>query len=131
MEVTVVRAVELRFKGQGRTVRTALRNPSDASRFFRSLIGPDVRENFLAIYLDGRNRPIGWRVVSIGTATSSLVHPRETFQAAVWLGATSVIVGHNHPSGDAQPSGEDIATTRRLTRAGWILGIRLWDHIVV
>jgi DNA repair protein RadC len=131
MEVTVVREVELRFRGKGRTVPTVLRNPGDASRFFRSLIGPDVRENFLAVYLDGRHRPIGWRVVSIGTATVSLVHPRETFQPAVCLGAASLIVGHNHPSGDPKPSGEDISVTRRLAQAGSILGITLCDHIVL
>jgi DNA repair protein RadC len=131
MEVTVVREIEVRFRGRGRAVRAALRNPSDASRFFRSLIGADVRENFLAVYLDGRHRPIGWRVVSIGTATVSLVHPRETFQPAVCLGAASLIVGHNHPSGDPQPSSEDISVTRRLARAGSILGIGLCDHIVL
>ena len=130
MEATVVREIELRFRGKGRTVRTSLSNPSDAARFFRSVIGPDVRENFLAVYLDGRHRPIGWRVVSIGTATTCLVHPRETFQPAVCLGAASIIVGHNHPSGDPNPSAEDISVTKRLAHAGAILGIKLCDHVV-
>lgn len=131
MEPTVVREIELRFRGKGRILRTSLRNPSDAARFFRSIIGPDVRENFVAVYLDGRHRPIGWRVVSVGTATTSLVHPRETFQPAVCLGAAAVIVAHNHPSGDPNPSSEDVSVTKRLAQAGSILGIKLCDHIVL
>ena len=131
MEVTVVREIEIRFRGRGRRSPAQLGNPSAAARFFRDLIGTDVREKFLAVYLDGRNRPMGWRVVSIGTATASLVHPRETFQAAVRLGASGVVVAHNHPSGDPDPSREDLVLTERLVRAGDILGIKLVDHIVL
>jgi len=130
-DLTVVREVELRFRGRGRNVYDRLVEPRAAAQFFRSLIGTDVRETFLAAYLDGRNRPIGWRVVSVGTATASLVHPRDTFQVAVHLGAVSLIVGHNHPSGDPEPSSEDLALTERLMRAGEILGIGLVDHIVL
>lgn len=131
MEATVVREIELRFTGRDRTVRNPLSNPNDAARFFRSIVARDVRENFLAVYLDGRRRPIGWRVVSIGTATTCLVHPREVFQPSVCLGAASIIVGHNHPSGDPRPSCEDVAVTKRLAQAGEILGIKLCDHIVL
>jgi len=131
MEPTVVREIELRFKGRGRAVLAPLSNPGDAARFFRSIVPADVRENFMAVYLDGRCRPIGWRIVSIGTATTSLVHPREVFQPAVCLGASSIIVGHNHPSGDPSPSSEDISVTKRLAQAGAILGIALCDHIVL
>ncbi len=130
MDATVVREIELRFTGKGRAICAPLCNPNDAARFFRSVVARDVRENLLAVYLDGRRRAIGWRVVSIGTATTCLVHPRETFQPAVCLGASSIIVGHNHPSGDPQPSSEDISITKRLAHAGAILGIRLCDHIV-
>jgi len=131
VEATVVREIELRFRGRGRAVHGPLSDPSHAARFFRSIMPPDVREVFLAVYLDGRRRPIGWRVVSIGTATTALVHPRETFQPAVCLGASSVIVAHNHPSGDPNPSSEDIAVTKRLAQAGEILGIALCDHVVL
>jgi DNA repair protein RadC len=131
MELTVVREIEIRFRGRGRRSPAQVSNPAAAARFFRGLIGTDVREKFLAVYLDGRNRPMGWRVVSIGTASASLVHPRETFQAAVRLGASGVIVAHNHPSGNPNPSGEDIVLTERLARAGDIMGIKLVDHIVL
>jgi DNA repair protein RadC len=81
--------------------------------------------------LDGRHRPIAYQVVSIGTATASLVHPREVFQAAIGAGAVALIVAHNHPSGDPSPSREDRDITERLLRAGELLGIRLLDSVVV
>ncbi len=83
------------------------------------------------VMLDGRHRPIGYQVVSVGTATASLVHPREVFQAAVSLGAVALIVAHNHPSGDPTPSPEDRAVTERLVRCGEVLGIRILDSLVV
>jgi DNA repair protein RadC len=95
------------------------------------VIGNDAREHFLVLMLDGRHRPIAYQTVSIGTATASLVHPREVFQAAVGLGACGVIVAHNHPSGDPSPSREDRDVTQRLIKAGEVLGIRLLDSVVI
>jgi DNA repair protein RadC len=83
----------------------------------RQVVTDDAREHFVAIYLDGRHRAIGHQVVSVGTATASLVHPREVFQPAILAGACAVIVGHNHPSGDPSPSPEDRAVTLRLEHA--------------
>ena len=97
----------------------------------RAVVKNDAREHFVVIMLDGRHRPIGYQVVSIGTATASLVHPREVFQAAVGLGAVALIIAHNHPSGDPTPSLEDREVTERLIRAGDLLGIRLLDSVVV
>jgi DNA repair protein RadC len=108
-----------------------MRNPEDVARFVRGVVGNDAREHFVAILLDGRHRPIAYQVVSIGTATASLVHPREVFQPAVGLGACAVIVAHNHPSGDPTPSAEDRDVTRRLAQAGGLLGILLLDSVVV
>lgn len=89
------------------------------------------REHFVAFYLDTQGRVIERRVVSIGTLDASLVHPREVFEPAVTLHAASVIVAHNHPSGNLEPSEEDIEVTHRLVHAGKILGIGLSDHVVV
>jgi DNA repair protein RadC len=89
------------------------------------------REEFLDIMLDGKNRPLGFHVVSIGTLTASLVHPREVFKAAILANAAAIIVVHNHPSGDPTPSAEDVAITQRLRQAGELLGIRLLDHVVI
>lgn len=88
-------------------------------------------ESFHALYLDAKGRLAHERTVSLGTLTSSLVHPREVFAPAVAHRAAAVIVAHNHPSGDPEPSAEDRATTRRLQRAGRLLGIELLDHVVV
>lgn len=89
------------------------------------------REHFLSIPLDAKMKPLGVAVVSIGSANATLVHPRETFQPAVLLGAHAIIVVHNHPSGDPEPSEADMSLTRRLVAAGDILGVALLDHVVV
>jgi DNA repair protein RadC len=89
------------------------------------------REHFIAIYLDTQNRVIERQTISIGTLNSSLVHPREVFEPAVKLSAASVIVAHNHPSGELEPSGEDREVTKRLIQAGKVLGVDLVDHIIL
>ncbi len=89
------------------------------------------KEHFRALYLDARRRLLQTETVSIGTLTSSLVHPREVFQPAVAHSAAAVLVAHNHPSGDPEPSPEDLALTRRLRQSGEILGIEVLDHLVV
>jgi DNA repair protein RadC len=88
------------------------------------------KEHFIAFYLDTQNRLIERQIVSIGTLNASLVHPREVFEPAVVLHAASIIVAHNHPSGDIKPSDDDLAITRRLIEAGKVLGIELVDHII-
>ena len=95
------------------------------------LVGPDPREHFLAFYLDAKGVILAAHVVSIGTATASLVHPREVFGPALMLpGCAALVVAHNHPSGDTEPSATDHATHRRLSRAGALLGIELLDAVV-
>jgi DNA repair protein RadC len=74
---------------------------------------------------------IGFNLVAIGTLTSALVHPREVFKAAILANAAAIILVHNHPSGDPEPSAEDRALTSRLKEAGEILGIRILDHVVI
>ena len=89
------------------------------------------KEVFWTVLLDGRNRVIDIDEVAVGTLTSTLVHPREVFTAAMHVGAVNIIVAHNHPSGDPDPSTEDIALTRRLAQAGEVVGIKILDHIVI
>lgn len=88
------------------------------------------REHFVAFYLDTQNRLIERQIISIGTLDCSLVHPREVFEPAIRLCAASIIVAHNHPSGNLEASVEDREVTRRLVEAGEILGIKLEDHII-
>ena len=81
--------------------------------------------------LDGKNRVTAVHLVSQGSLSQSIVHPRETFKSAVLANAAAVILVHNHPSGDVTPSREDAEITRRLKEAGELLGIRVLDHLIV
>jgi DNA repair protein RadC len=89
------------------------------------------REHFVAFYLDARNRVLSRETVSVGTLSASIVHPREVFAPAIERRAASVILAHNHPSGDPEPSDDDLALTRRLVQAGVLLGIEILDHLVI
>lgn len=99
------------------------------------LLAPEVRgrakESFHSLLLDTRHRLIERVRVSEGTLTTSLVHPREVFSPAVRRSAAAVVVAHNHPSGDPEPSQEDLRVTRRLIDVGQLLGIPLIDHVVI
>ena len=88
------------------------------------------KEHFYVMHLNVRNRVKLVELVSLGTLTGSLVHPRETFRRAVMQGSAHIIVAHNHPSGEADPSDEDLHVTRQLFDAGKFLGIQLLDHII-
>ena len=89
------------------------------------------REHFVGFYLNARNQLLARSLVSVGSLSASIVHPREVFEPAIVRGAAGVNVAHNHPSGDPEPSPEDVAVTRRLADAGTLLGIELLDHVVV
>ncbi len=88
-------------------------------------------EQFLGIYVNGKNRVIRELMISQGILTASLVHPREVFAPAIRLRAAGIILAHNHPSGDPEPSAEDIEVTRRLSAVGELVGIRILDHVVI
>lgn len=89
------------------------------------------REHFWALILSTKNRLLRMVEVSVGSLNASIVHPRELFKEAVRMSAASIVVVHNHPSGDPTPSGADLQLTRRLAKAGEVLGIELLDHIVI
>lgn len=91
----------------------------------------EEREHFMVILLDARRNVKGVSVVSIGTLSASLVHPREVFRPAIVAGAAGIVVSHNHPSGDASPSPEDRDATNRLKRAGDLIGIPVLDHVII
>jgi DNA repair protein RadC len=107
--------------------------PEDAAKVVRDLFDFDHldREQFVALALNTKNRVIGAWAVSVGSLNASIVHPRELFKPAVMLSAASIVIAHNHPSGDPTPSGADIQLTRRLVKGGDVLGIELLDHVVV
>lgn len=118
---------DARVKVEDRTVTVA----REAANMVRVIVGDSDREHFVALVLDCRRRVIGAQVVSVGTLNASLVHPREVFKPAIMLNGAAVIVAHNHPSGEASPSAEDRDVTRRLVRAGELLGIPVVDHVII
>ena len=108
-----------------------LGSPEAVFGHFRARLRHARQEIFYVLLLDSRHRLIGEVEVSRGSLNQSLVHPREVFAPALRESAAAILVLHNHPSGDPQPSREDHEVTRRLARAGEILGIRLLDHVVI
>jgi DNA repair protein RadC len=104
--------------------------PNDACRVLKHAANKD-RESFYALYLNVRNEVLGIEEAHRGTLTGVDVHPREVFKGAMLANAAAVIVAHNHPSGDAQPSRDDLALTKRLVKAGEMLGVPVLDHLVV
>ena len=129
----ILAAVELGRRVSGRPWRrgTPFLGSQQVYEHYAPRLRDERREWFIAAYLDVRRRLLGEEVVSIGSLVASIVHPREVFRPAVRLSAASVIVVHNHPSGDPTPSAEDWAVTDRLRRAGETLGIELLDHLVL
>ena len=107
-----------------------LLNPKDV---FDSLkdISLSKKEHFVVFFLDSRNQQIHREIISVGTINASLVHPREVFEPAVRHLSVQVILAHNHPSGDLEPSEEDLTVSKRLFEAGKLLGIEVLDHIIV
>jgi DNA repair protein RadC len=114
-----------------RLSRESITEPATAVSFIRAEIRDYSKEQFFVLNLDVRNRLIDIEMISKGTLTSSLVHPRETFESAIRKHAASIMVAHNHPSGDTNPSDDDIKISKRLSESGRILGIDLIDHLVI
>ena len=108
-----------------------VREPGDVARLMAPLVADLDRESFWLILLDGRNKVTGITLISLGSLTAALVHPREVFKPAIAASAAALVLLHNHPSGDAEPSAEDRALTRRLAEVGDLVGIRVLDHIVL
>lgn len=117
-----------RYRGK---VPDAIRGPEDIVKLIGRRFRKADREHFLVVLLNARHEAIGWHTVSVGSLNASIVHPREVFKPAILSSSASVILVHNHPSGDAEPSEEDLAITKRLVKAGELLGIAVLDHVVV
>lgn len=111
--------------------RPVVRGPADVLRLLGDLVRGEEREQFHVLLLDGKHRLKARQTVSIGSLSTSIVHPREVFRPAVQAAAAAVLCAHNHPSGDPEPSPEDVAVTQRLDQAGKLLGIPLLDHVVL
>src|SRR5262245_43322686 len=123
--VTLVR------EGKMPTYESRIRSSANAHTVLQEYMDGADREMFVVILLDRKNGVVGLNTISIGSLTASVVHPREVFKPAILSNACSVILSHNHPSGDPLPSQEDRALTARLVEGGKLLGISILDHIIV
>ena len=105
--------------------------PQDLYRLLKPLLENQDREHFYAVLLSTKNHVLAVELVSVGSLSASIVHPREVFKPAILQSAAAVVVAHNHPSGVVDPSPEDTEFTKRLQRAGELLGITLLDHLII
>jgi DNA repair protein RadC len=109
----------------------SIRDPESLVRAIRKGIQDRAKEHFKLVLLNTRNKITGVSTISIGTLNASLVHPREVFRSAIAHSASSIILVHNHPSDDPDPSDDDLTLTRRLADAGRLMGIEVLDHIII
>ncbi len=114
-------------KADVRTIKAS----SDVFQLMSGYFAGHDREEFAVLLLDAKHKVVGIHTVSIGSVSMSIVHPRETFKAAIVASASAMILTHNHPSGDPMPSQEDRELTKRLVEGGKLLGITILDHVVV
>ena len=129
----ILAAVELGRRTLSRTPgdRVQFDGPEDVAAYLMPQYGSRSVEHFGIVLLDTKHRVLRTRVLSVGTLDASLVHPREVFREATLGGAAAIVLFHNHPSGDLVPSGDDVALTTRLVRAGDLMGVDVIDHIIV
>ncbi len=129
----ILAAVELGRRTLSRTPgdRVQFDGPEDVAAYLMPQYGSRSVEHFGIVLLDTKHRVLRTRVLSVGTLDASLVHPREVFREATLGGAAAIVLFHNHPSGDPAPSGDDVALTTRLVRAGDLMGVDVIDHIIV
>ena len=121
----------VRDNTETKTKTMFIQSPDDVSKIIQSYLNGVDREHFVVILLNRKNGIIGINTVSVGDLSSSIVHPREVFKPAIVAGAASIILAHNHPSGDPKPSLDDVRVTKRIKEAGDILGIEVLDHIII
>ncbi len=130
MEVKAALELGRRLAGFTGEAKPVIRSPEDVKALFMGDFTGLDKEHFRAVLLNTKNHVLKTVEISVGSLDSSLVHPRECFRPAVAASAASIILLHNHPSGDPEPSADDIAITKRLKEAGKNLGIEVLDHII-
>lgn len=129
MEVVSIKQVTSKKKSP--YALQTIKCPEDAVKVIHHYIGNEANEVFMALMLNTKNQVVGIHKISVGSLNSSIVHPRETFKAAILNNAASIILGHNHPSNNPVESPDDVEVTERLIEAGNVLGIEVLDHIIV
>jgi DNA repair protein RadC len=130
MQLLINLELAKRVYKKGLSIKPTISCPAETLSFLTE-IKDKPKEHFLCLYLNARNQVIHKEIISIGTLSASIVHPREVYVPAISYSAASIILAHNHPSGEPAPSKEDIELTRRLCKAGEIIGIEVLDHVIV
>lgn len=115
----------------GKIVCKKINNANDVYSYFYPRLRRLKKERFYSLILDSKNKVIKEDLISVGTIDSSLVHPREIFRSSIKESGSSIVLVHNHPSGDCEPSTEDIIITKRIRKAGKVVGIKVVDHVIV
>jgi DNA repair protein RadC len=126
-----IRATRMEVREHCGAYATAVRTSQDAERVCRTFFSDLDSERFLVVMFDARQKPMGFIEVARGAAEVCPVDVREVFRAAVLMNASSVVISHNHPSGDPMPSAHDIELTLRLVQASRLLGIAILDHLII
>lgn len=111
--------------------KKVITSPEDIGEIFIPLLKDETKENFIVVSLNTANRIIKYDIISTGTLSASVVHPREVFKAAIDNNSANIVLIHNHPSGNLEPSREDIKITNQLVEAGKIFDISVFDHIII
>lgn len=125
VSISLVRESSVLYSGR------TINSPEQGVTLVKPYLENSDREKLIVVGLDTKNQPTFLETVSIGTLNSSMVHPREVFKSAILGNSASILMFHNHPSGDMEPSKDDISITKRIVEAGKILGINLIDHIII
>jgi DNA repair protein RadC len=106
-------------------------SPGEVADIFIPLLKDELKERFIVVCLNSANKIIKYEVISVGNLNSSIVHPREVFKVAIENNSASIILIHNHPSGNSDPSNEDISITKKIVETGTIMSIPVFDHIII
>lgn len=130
---TLAAAFELgkRIKIENLNIKDKITSPDKIGQYFIQKLASETVEKFFAIYLSTANKIIKEKQITSGTLNASLVHPREVFKTAVSVSANSIILVHNHPSGNTRPSNADIEVTNQLVKAGKMMDIQILDHLII
>ncbi|ERJ12785.1 RadC family protein [Haloplasma contractile] len=131
--IQILAAIEIGYRINATELERGLqiKSPSDCAKFLMDEVKNLEQEHFIGIYLDTKNKVLAKKTIFIGSLNRAICSPREVFKEALRHGCASIIVAHNHPSGDPTPSKEDIRVTQRLIDVGDLMGIEVLDHLVV
>lgn len=126
----IVRELEVKYKGRGKAC-PRIQSGSDASKFLHAVLPEGPIEKMVCLSLGSKNQPVGWSLVGVGGVSNCPVDPTTVLRFVLLSGGISFILAHNHPSGDLQPSKEDIDLTLRLRDAARLVGLQLLDHLIL